>query len=94
MSKSRDMQKATFKPQEVETVADKFQEVLQTVYKQKEVLEEIGIPSAISGSGTEYILEMISGQRILTSLAMKRFWKGFLEMLELKIISNCTLMIK
>ena len=36
MSKSRDIQKATCKPQEVETVADKLQEVLQTIYKHKE----------------------------------------------------------
>ena len=94
MSKSRDIQKATCKSQEVETAADKFQEVLQTVYKHKDMLAEIGIPAANSGSGTEYILEMISGQSILTSLAMKRFWRGFLEMLQLMIISSCTLMIK
>ena len=73
MSKSRDIQKAICKPQEVETVADKFQEVLQTGYKHKEGLEGIGIPAANFGSGTEYILEMISGQMILTLLAMKRF---------------------
>ena len=94
MSKSRDILKATCKAQEVETVADKFQEMLQTIYKHKEVMAEIGIPAANSGSGTEYILEIISGQRILTSLAMKRFWTGFLEMLHQKIISSCTLMIK
>ena len=94
MNKSRDIQKATCKPQEVETVADKFQEVLQAIYKHTEVLVEIGIPAANFGSGTEYILQMISGQRILTSLAMKRFWRGFLEMLQLKIISSCILMIK
>ena len=64
MTKSRDNQKATCKPQEVETVADKFHKVLQIVYNHKEVLAEIGIPAANSGSGTKYILEMISGQRI------------------------------
>ena len=79
MSKSRDIQKATCKPHEVETVADKFQEVIETIYKQKEVLAEIRIPADNSGSGTKYILKMISGQRILTSLAMKKFWKGFLK---------------
>ena len=84
---------STCKPQEVETVADKFQEVLQTIYKHK-VLAEIGTHAANPGSGTKYILEMISGQRILTSLTMKRFWRGFLEMLQLKIISSCTMMIK
>ena len=94
MSNSGDIQEAICKPQEVETVADKFLEMLQTIYKHKEVLAEIGRPAVNPGSGTEYILEMISGQRILTLLAMKRFWRGFLEIIQLKIISSCTLMIK
>ena len=37
--------------------------MLQTISKHKEVLSEIGSPAANSGSGTKYILEMISGQR-------------------------------
>ena len=73
MRKSRDIQKTIYKPQEVETVADKFSEVLQTIYKHKEVFAEIGIPTANSSSGTEYIIEMTSGQGKLTSLATKRF---------------------
>ena len=65
MTKSIDIQKAKYKPQEIETVGDKVSEVLQTIYKHKEVLAEIGIPAANSGSGTKYILEMILGQRLL-----------------------------
>ena len=68
--------------------------MVQTIYKHKEVLAEIGCPAAISSSGTEYILEMISGQGNLTLLAMTRFWIGFLEMLQLKIISDCTTLLK
>ena len=62
MSKSKDIQKAICKPQEVETVTDKFSEVPKTIYKYKVVLAEIGNPAANSGSGTGYILEIISGK--------------------------------
>ena len=34
------------------------------MYKHKEVLAEIGILAANSGGGNNYILEMISGQKI------------------------------
>ena len=93
-SKSRDTQKAICMPQEVETVADKFSEVLQAIYKHKEVLAEIGSPAANSGSGTEYIQEVISDQGILTLHGNEKIFGDILEMLQQKIILGCILMIK
>ena len=55
---------------ETEEVRDKFSEMLETIYKHKEVLAELESPADNSGSGTEHILKMISGQCKSTSLAI------------------------